>query len=165
MSRDIHNELVYVVNEKTNKTKQKNKQKQKNVVCEFQFFFQDDVKHLSKQPTDQPTIVSIRCCSTLFSSQHWLYPLLLCECWYQDIHHCECTWWNIHMGKGNQILSLIFTVFFLEWHEIQVSVRHRTTLRHSLHYNDVIMSAIASQIASLTDVYLTVYSGADKRKH
>ena len=35
----------------------------------------------------------------------------------------------------------------------------------SFHYNDVIMSAMASQIASLTIVYSTVYSGADKKKH
>ena len=34
-----------------------------------------------------------------------------------------------------------------------------------LHYNDVIMSAMASQITSLTVVYSTVYSGADQRKH
>ena len=33
------------------------------------------------------------------------------------------------------------------------------------HYNDVIMSAIPSQITSLTIVYPTVYSGADQRKH
>ena len=32
------------------------------------------------------------------------------------------------------------------------------------HYNDVIMDAVASQITSLTIVYLTVYSGADQRK-
>ena len=31
--------------------------------------------------------------------------------------------------------------------------------------NDVIMSAMASQITSLTIVYSTVYSGADQRKH
>ena len=36
---------------------------------------------------------------------------------------------------------------------------------HSSHYNDVIMSAIASQITSLTIVYSTVYSDADQRKH
>ena len=35
----------------------------------------------------------------------------------------------------------------------------------SWHYNDVIMSAMASQITSLTIVYSTVYSGADQRKH
>ena len=33
------------------------------------------------------------------------------------------------------------------------------------HYNDVIMSAIASQITNLTIVISTFYSGADQRKH
>ena len=33
------------------------------------------------------------------------------------------------------------------------------------HYNDVIMGTIPSQITSLTNVYSTVYSGADQRKH
>ena len=33
------------------------------------------------------------------------------------------------------------------------------------HYTDVIMGAIASQIASLTSVYSIVYSDADQRKH
>ena len=44
------------------------------------------------------------------------------------------------------------------------------TARHlrqyaSMHYNDVRMDVIASQITSLTIVYSTVYSGADQRKH
>ena len=34
-----------------------------------------------------------------------------------------------------------------------------------LHYCDVVMGTMASQITSLTIVYLTVYSGADQRKH
>ena len=34
-----------------------------------------------------------------------------------------------------------------------------------MHYDDVIMAAIASQITSLTIVYSTVYSDADQRKH
>ena len=34
-----------------------------------------------------------------------------------------------------------------------------------LHYNDVVMSAMASQIASLTIVYSVVYSGTDQWKH
>ena len=33
------------------------------------------------------------------------------------------------------------------------------------HYNDVIMTTMASQITSLTIVYSTFYSGADERKH
>ena len=36
---------------------------------------------------------------------------------------------------------------------------------HELHYNDVIVSAMASQITSLTIAYSTVYSGAGQRKH
>ena len=40
------------------------------------------------------------------------------------------------------------------WHE-----------HHITHYTDVIMSAMASQITSLTIVYSTVYSGANQRKH
>ena len=35
----------------------------------------------------------------------------------------------------------------------------------NLHYSDVIMGAMASQISSLTIVYSTVYSGIDQRKH
>ena len=31
------------------------------------------------------------------------------------------------------------------------------------HYNDVIMSTLASQITSLTIIYSTAYSGADQR--
>ena len=34
-----------------------------------------------------------------------------------------------------------------------------------VHYNDVIMGAIASQITSLATVYSTVYSGTDHKKH
>ena len=42
------------------------------------------------------------------------------------------------------------------------------TSRHGLlflHYNDVIMSTMASQITSLAIVYWTVHSGTDERKH
>ena len=35
----------------------------------------------------------------------------------------------------------------------------------NIHYSDVIMRAMVSQITSLTIVYSTVYSGADQRKH
>ena len=40
-----------------------------------------------------------------------------------------------------------------------------TPLMKLVHYNDVIMSAMASQITSLTIVYPTFYSGVDQRKH
>ena len=38
-------------------------------------------------------------------------------------------------------------------------------VQNDKHYNDVIMSAMASQITKLTIVYSTVYTGADQRKH
>ena len=38
----------------------------------------------------------------------------------------------------------------------------RTRKLHRIHYNDVIMSTIASQITSLTIVYSSVYSGSKK---
>ena len=36
---------------------------------------------------------------------------------------------------------------------------------YSIHYNDIIMDSMASQITSLTIVFSAVYSGADQRKH
>ena len=36
---------------------------------------------------------------------------------------------------------------------------------YAQHYIDVVMGSMASQITSLTIVYLTVYSGAGHRKH
>ena len=38
-------------------------------------------------------------------------------------------------------------------------------VKKSVHYNDVIMGTIASQITSLTIVYSTAYSDADQRKY
>ena len=40
-----------------------------------------------------------------------------------------------------------------------------TWWRHQMHYNDVTMSLMASQITSLTVVYSIVCSDADQRKH
>ena len=47
---------------------------------------------------------------------------------------------------------------FMQFHSSRV-------IRELFHYTDVIMSAVASQIISLTIVYSTVYSGVDQRKH
>ena len=41
----------------------------------------------------------------------------------------------------------------------------RNNSRPALHYNDIIMNAMVTQITSLTIVYSTVYSGADQRKY
>ena len=54
-----------------------------------------------------------------------------------------------HTGSG----SLVMEVDLCSWNLV------------TSHYNDVIMSEIASQITSLTIVYSIVYSDADQRKH
>ena len=46
-----------------------------------------------------------------------------------------------------------------------LDIREKSFRGFHLHYNDVIVSAMASQIISLTIVYSTVYSGTDQRKH
>ena len=63
--------------------------------------------------------------------------------------------------------ALIFAGFITFLNCVSVSVSGKLSLRLSslLHYDDVIMGTIASQITSLTSVYSTVYSGADQSKH
>ena len=47
----------------------------------------------------------------------------------------------------------------------RVKVNYVISAHYSNYYNCVIMSTMASQIASLTSVYSTFYSGADQRKY
>ena len=46
-----------------------------------------------------------------------------------------------------------------------IETGQQTVIMCSLDYNDDIMGAMASQITGLTNVYPTVYSGANQRKH
>ena len=45
------------------------------------------------------------------------------------------------------------------------SAEYRSVDQLTTHYNDGIMSMMASQITSLMNVYSNVYSGTDERKH
>ena len=68
-----------------------------------------------------------------------------------------------------------FDVFFVRqqaspWTNVDPEMcRHMPLPDHNelnnVHYNDVIMGTLASQITSLTIVYSIVYSDADQRKH
>ena len=50
--------------------------------------------------------------------------------------------------------------------ELWLSLAHNYCSKcHKIHHNEVIMSAMVSQITSLTVVYSTVHSGSDQRKH
>ena len=65
------------------------------------------------------------------------------------------------------IITIVFS-FEFDWGVflgVQLTTPHNTDLATTLHYSDVKMGTIASQITSLTTVYTTVYAGADQRKH
>ena len=69
---------------------------------------------------------------------------------------------NSHRGiRSREIFSAYSHIG--ETDEANCSWLHQS--HHCDHYGDVIMSAMASQITSLTIVYLTVYWGADQRRH
>ena len=75
------------------------------------------------------------------------------------------------MSKTHNVTPLLRELFPL-W----VRIKHRQVVKQGLYlwkpekkhrnyYNDVMMSAMASQITSLTIVYSSVYSGGNQRKH
>ena len=66
-------------------------------------------------------------------------------------HKIRLTYWVIFN------LSLFTLVVYKQQHGNQDIHMH--------HYNDVIMTTMASKITSFTVVYSIVYSGADQRKH
>ena len=81
-------------------------------------------------------------------------------------HFADCIYNGIFLKETSSILINILN-FVSKGRNVCVTAC--ATLSHYLnqgwHYGDVKMSAMASQITSLTIVYSTVYSGADQRKH
>ena len=101
--------------------------------------------------------------------------------WSTVIHYC-----NVYTISLNQMLLALYIheyIFFNPivsnegWYRDRQCVTIGSSNRIDLvpnrsqtgasiiHYDDVIMGAMASQITSLTIVYSTIYSGADQRKH
>ena len=63
--------------------------------------------------------------------------------YYRDSHYKDKTVWRpSYLCNGNPVLE-----------------------KDGIHYSDVIMGIMASQITSLKIVYSSIYSGADQRKH
>ena len=75
------------------------------------------------------------------------------------IHSCYLSEWlwvyelNIYNGTSYCLLALL------------LNLGHDSLMVIKFHYNDIIISMMASQITSLTMVYSSVYSGAHQRKH
>ena len=74
------------------------------------------------------------------------------------INHCKLT--AVH----NELLNILSIYDEIYWNVSPWGELSKAPANCS-HYSDVIVSAMVSQITSLTIVYSTVYSGADLRKH
>ena len=65
--------------------------------------------------------------------------------------------WRIPGGYGSvDNMNVVWIISMCVWHD---------TFANPMHYSDVIMGAMSSQMTSLNIVYSTVYSCADQRKH
>ena len=69
------------------------------------------------------------------------------------------------LPHGRQLTRVRLSCIFMVVDGLAAQQPRHQQPRHGIHYSDVIMGSIASQIISLTIVYSTVYSGADQRKH
>ena len=74
---------------------------------------------------------------------------------------CMCSSKYFHIHGAN----LLFAKIVCYPNTINPSNVHSVSWNIFVHYNDVIIDAMASQITRLTIVYSTVYSCADQRKH
>ena len=71
---------------------------------------------------------------------------------------CSCLMWVQRLSKFPPLSAM------MAWHGNAFRV-NGPLCGESTHYDDVIMTAMASQITSLTIAYSIVHSGADQRKH
>ena len=87
----------------------------------------------------------------------WLYTLRITL-----LKYCRCRW----PGDATNEVFLCYCIKPFNPEHPDLNTRNIDFLRKwHLHYNDVIMSAMASQLTSLTIAYSIVYSGADQIKH
>ena len=89
-----------------------------------------------------------------------------------DTHFMNAT--ATHVIECQQLLAFIWWPLATTCHNAMMPVRESSVVPGCLagpwdfqwtHCSDVIMDTMASQITSLTIVYLTFYSGANQRKH
>ena len=107
--------------------------------------------------------------------QHWFWWWLGVG---QATSHCLNRWWLVYwriyasLGLNGFITYTLVAVYIADLRELLYATpQNKCTVLwcfvcgQIIHYDDVIMSTIASQITSLTIVYSTIYSGADQSKH
>ena len=81
---------------------------------------------------------------------------------------CTHAWpwpWSFKVKVWNSLISEMGGLIDIRKKGCEFNIHDHDCDLWVTHYDDVIMSAIASLITSLTIVYSAVYSGADQRKH
>ena len=102
----------------------------------------------------------------------WTWPksLLSCNPIYSTTVSCSVLYFDIVTRITDKFFNFTLSSLNTGGSTVYSTTTTKETSQHRLklalvHYCDVIMGTIASQITSLTSVYSTVYSGADQRKH
>ena len=102
--------------------------------------------------------------SNVISAREATFFLLLC--FFHYFQYCSGPLLSIGPISDQNIKSPIHWPFVRgHWSPVNCNYKGSVMQGFPHNYNDVIMSAIASQITSLTIVYSTVYSGTNQRKH
>ena len=104
-----------------------------------------------------------RCNRWSFGMDKWINPTLYWACAYISMLGLK----SIHVSKRAPEWSewSLGRVWWKVSEESRNPITNKILNPMTLHYSDVIIGAMASQIPSLTFVYSTVYSDADQRKH
>ena len=91
--------------------------------------------------------------TTVFHWRHSLLALVFTQLAFQNA------------SKSNDLENIEMDTIPYSYSRWKIGSQISVNLTNVNHYNDVIMSMIASQIISLAMVYSTVYSDSDQRKH
>ena len=105
----------------------------------------------------------LRCNRTNFASTKYVIKNVVHPKYFPDINNLRAASWHVHyiIESWDEPTKLAVPIFLLI-NRVCPGSQLGTRL---FHYTDVIMTTMASQITSLTLVYLTVFSDADQRKH
>ena len=100
----------------------------------------------------------------------FIWRLTTCKCheflvWNNKMRSLGIHTTFITLQRIHKWFSKISTIICRWWCYILLTGFATGSNLASFHYGDVIISAMASQITSITIVCATVYSGADQRKH
>ena len=102
----------------------------------------------------------------------WTWPksLLSCNPIYSTTVSCSVLYFDIVTRITDKFFNFTLSSLNTGGSTVYSTTATKETSQHRLklalvHYCDVIMGTVTSQIISLTSVYSTVYSGADQRKH